>query len=529
MTVNQHYEMVASRFDIAMSQNLAERNIAPSEEWKTPSPLPDALPEVATFEAELLPEALRGWVMDIAHRMQCPPDFPAVGALVALSSLIGGRAVVAPKERDDWRVVPNLWGLVVGRPGVMKSPTLAEVLKPIDQLQAAEQATWKAAQNDWEIETKVAELAAKANERQAASLAAKDPSKARALLQPLEYPDRPKARRYKAMDTSVAKLQEILVDSPWGLLVYRDEMHGLISDMEKQGEEGSRGFYLTGYDGNQSYTVDRIVRGTNMIPRVCLALLGGIQPGKIQSYVRDAVAGGAGDDGLLQRFGLTVWPDINREFRRVDQWPDLEAKKAAWAVFERLNSLEPLSDSDPQEWRFSAEAQAIYWEWAQPFETEIRGEELHPALVSHLSKYRKLVPALALILALIDTPDNGNVIYERELLRALKWADYLRSHAERLYAAAVIPETNGARLLLDKIKAGKLHDGSGGLLKAFTPRLVAVKNWTGLSSTEAVRKAADLLVDYGWLAREVVPAGQLGGRPSDRYLINPSILSSRSE
>ncbi len=72
------------------------------------------------FDPEMLPEALRPWVMDIANRMQCPTDFPAVGALVALSSLIGARAVVAPKARDDWRVVPNLWGMIVGRPAVMK-------------------------------------------------------------------------------------------------------------------------------------------------------------------------------------------------------------------------------------------------------------------------------------------------------------------------------------------------------------------------------------------------------------------------
>jgi putative DNA primase/helicase len=89
-----------------------------------PTPLPDGLPAVQAFDTDLLPEALRGWVADIAERMQCPPDFPAVGALVALSSLIGGRAVIAPKARDDWRVVPNLWGCIVGRPGVMKSPAL---------------------------------------------------------------------------------------------------------------------------------------------------------------------------------------------------------------------------------------------------------------------------------------------------------------------------------------------------------------------------------------------------------------------
>jgi len=116
------------------------------------------------------------------------------------------------------------------------------------------------------------------------------------------------------------------------------------------------------------------------------------------------------------------------------------------------------------------------------------------------------------------------VIHERELLRALAWADYLRTHAERMYAAAVIPETTGAKQLLDKIKAGRLCEGNGVLLEAFTPRLVAVKHWTGLGTPDAVRKAADLLAEFGWLARQAVPVGAAGGRPSDRYLIHPMLL-----
>ena len=145
-----------------------------------------------------------------------------------------------------------------------------------------------------------------------------------------------------------------------GVLVYRDELHGLLCSMDTQGQEGARGFYLTGYDGNQGHAVDRIGRGESFVPRVCLAMLGGIQPGKVQSYVRDAVAGGAGDDGLLQRFGLTVWPDVHREFVYVDRWPDTPAKQAAWAVFERLNQLQPATDSDAQEWRFTPDAQALF-------------------------------------------------------------------------------------------------------------------------------------------------------------------------
>ena len=39
-----------------------------------------------------------------------------------------------------------------------------------------------------------------------------------------------------------------------------------------------------------------------------------------------------------------------------------------------------------------------------------------------------------------------------------------------------------------------------------------------------LRKAADVLTDYDWLRRDIVQAGAAGGRPSDRYLINPALL-----
>ena len=99
--------------------------------------------------------------------------------------------------------------------------------------------------------------------------------------------------------------------------------------------------------------------------------------------------------------------------------------------------------------------------------------------------------------------------------------DYLRSHAERLYSVAVMPETAGAHALLAKIRAGKLADG-------FTPRNMAVKGWAGLASVEAARKAADMLVDFDWLVREVVPTGRAGGRPGECYRINPLALPKKA-
>ena len=524
------YESLAALADLtaAKATDGAAQIASPQAAWPEPVSLPDALPRVSPFDLELLPEAMRGWVADIAHRMQCPPDFTAVGVVVALSSVIGARAVVKPKANDDFAVVPNLWGLIVGRPGVMKSPALAQAMAPLNWLEAMEREQWEAAHEAWELDCKVAELAAKQGERDAAKVASKDPGRARALLQPLERPEEPRARRYVVNDATVEKLADLLTANQWGLMVYRDELHPLLCGMDRQGQENSRGFYLTGYDGNQGHAVDRIARGESFVPRVCLAMLGGIQPGRLHSYVRDAVSGGAGDDGLLQRFGLAVWPDISPEWQWVDQCPDTLAKQAAWAVFERLAALQPATETEPQEWRFTTEAQAIFREWAESFEPEVRGVELHPALTSHLSKYRKLIPALALIFALVDTPDTGNRIHKRELMRALDWADYLRSHAERMYAAAVIPETAGAQILLSKLKAGKLRNGEGALMESFAPWHLSVKGWTGLGKPEDVRKAADVLTDYGWLQREVATVGAKGGRPSERYVIHPLLLSGRA-
>ena len=124
---------------------------------------------------------------------------------------------------------------------------------------------------------------------------------------------------------------------------------------------------------------------------------------------------------------------------------------------------------------------------------------------------------------MIDTPDSGGLIHERELIRALSFGDYLRTHANRLYAAAVTPETTDAATLLSRIKAGKLVDKDGVILDTFTPRDVALKHWAGLNTPDAVRKAADLLASYDYLRLDVVKSGDaMGrGRPSDRYTVNP--------
>jgi hypothetical protein len=58
---------------------------------------------------------------------------------------------------------------------------------------------------------------------------------------------------------------------------------------------------------------------------------------------------------------------------------------------------------------------------------------------------------------------------------------------------------------------------------SFSCREVYWKGWRGLDSPEAVKQAAELLEDAGWLRRLVAESRPGGGRPADRFAINPGV------
>ena len=339
-------ELLGPRLGIDTVVPLRRPGLDASREWPEPRPLPDGLLPVAQFDYELLPPVVCNRVQDIAERMQCPPDFPAVASMVTLASLIGRRCGIAPKRADDWVVVPNLWGMAIGRPGIMKSPPLAEVMKPLQVLQASAHAHFDRAQEDYQASLMVAgeaERVAKESIRKLLKDGKNTEAAERAQAAMREGSEEPACRRYVVNDSTVEKLGEILNENPFGVLLFRDELNGFFRSLERQGHEADRAFYLECWNGDGSFTYDRIGRGTLHIGGACLSILGSIQPGPLAGLVRGLR--GSGDDGLLQRFQLAVWPNprtsgktstVHRiEWRKTQYRPSLtvssESTRNLWA------------------------------------------------------------------------------------------------------------------------------------------------------------------------------------------------------
>jgi putative DNA primase/helicase len=493
------------------------------DEIPEPHPLPDSLLPVAHFDLALIPEKLRPWVSDVYERMQCPPDYIGVSLMAALGSVIGRKVAIRPQVHDDWSVISNQWALLIGRPGVLKSPAMEEALRPLRKLSAMAEDTLKQELAAFEVKAATAKILHEENIAKAKRILRKDEkADVSLLLDAGEEATQPTLRRYIANDTNVASLGVLLRENPNGLLVFRDEIVSLLDNLDREECVGERGFYLTGWNGDSRYTFDRIGRGLHLtVEGVCISMLGSTQPGRISQYLSRAIRGGRGDDGLIQRFGLMVWPDVLTEWTCIDRWPDNKAKRIAMETFERLDVLDwrgvsakrDLGTDGDEEGlpylRFSIDGYELFRDWRTKLECRLRGGDLHPALESHLAKYRKLVPGLSLILHLADGMTGP--VSAAAVRTSLAWAKYLEIHAQRAYGSATAATADTAKAILGKIRSGDLNT-------EFRSHDVWRPKWSRLTDREAVTAGLKMLTEYDWLTQEKLPTA---GRPQIVYRINP--------
>lgn len=502
---------------------------ATGQDAPEPLPLAATLSPVKAFDLAWLPSSFRPWISDIAERMQCPPEFPAIAAMAALSSVAGRRFCIQPKAHDEsYTEFPHLWGMLIGNPSLMKSPSMQAVMRPLRAMESEAFTVHKS----MERERKTVEIAAKikrsALESQAKKAAKDGGSFDYASLIEEDGESAP-CRRFIVNNASIEALGEVLKVNQTGILVYQDELAGLLAVLEKDGNQDLRTFLLQAWSGKESFTFDRIGRGTRRIEACAISVLGSIQPGVIAAHVRAANGHSQGADGFLQRFNLMVWPDVNPNWQDIDRPLDRKAEEDAAEVFHAIESLtteqllkagvKPGRDGIPT-FRFASEAQERFGEWRFAFEHRLRSGTMAPAFEAHLGKFRKLVPALAVLIHVAEWQTGPVTLSALE--RALAWADCLESHAARVYGSGVVAECDAARTLLRK-----LRDGSAALPADFRARDVRRKGWAGLARPDDVEAACELLADHHWLIATPQPTTAQGGRPTSIYRLNP--LAKNSE
>ena len=164
---------------------------------------------------------------------------------MALAGVVGRQIAIGPQEQTDWIVVPNLWGLLIGRPGLMKSPAMESMLSPIKRLVHESAEEFQSALVKHEVALLVHKLKREAAEKSVRRKLTKDPKADIGSDLLSAPPDPPVQKRYLSSDSSVEALGELLRQDPDGILVHRDEIMSLLKWLDREDNAAARGFYLT--------------------------------------------------------------------------------------------------------------------------------------------------------------------------------------------------------------------------------------------------------------------------------------------
>ena len=324
-----------------------------------------------------------------------------------------------PKRYDNWDIVPNLWGAIIGKPSSKKSPSITEAMKPLDNLVSKARADYELNKQEHETQKLINDSKAKIAEKELKKLADTLASqtddddgtdkvtdddlrqKATFIADSKKQDESiPIPRRHMVGNITMEKLGEIENQNNNGVLQFRDELSGFLSSLEKDSEQEQRAFYLSGFNGTGSEMVDRIGRGSLFIENHCLSVMGGIQPDKLEMYLEQTMRG-LGNDGLMQRFQMMVYPDPLPRRKEKDIAVNKESRNAVYELFIAADGLfegklASYGANEPNEYykrpyfRFADDAYNVFMDWYDALQAKADDTE-HEVIAQHLLKYGRLI------------------------------------------------------------------------------------------------------------------------------------------
>ena len=526
-------------------------------EWGKPRPFNIGLPPVTPFDIRCLPLCLRALVQDASELIGVPIEFAAAAVLSALAGAVGRRAFVYPREfNKKWKESLNLWGGLIAGPGDKKTPLMNAIFEPLNRIRlewdkeyAMLEEAYKNKLDQHEKEVKKIEAANKKREKErdkaksekSILLTAEDVGKlvskddvgkqvrqsvveVPANEQPPVPPVPPFKRVFMVNEGTPEWLQDANAMNPEGLFSVRDELSGLVVEMDSKGRELERPLWLAAWSGNTVYGVGRLSReGKTGV--LCWSLFGGFQPDTVRKFLEscmDVV------DGLFPRFQVFVWPDpLDAAGRKgADRPADEEAIRSTEKIFRTLLEMK----EEQLEFHFAkGEAQETFNQWYDDLSARIAAEPTTHMRI-HLAKYAGLMPILAGLFQLADivaaynehsklgdAPLSGSreidVEHAKQAITTVNW---LESHARRIYSCIKSPFRVSMESLAKHLCDGDLEDG-------FTVRDVRLNNWKHLGENAEIEDAVTGFEELDWLRQRAPKSNPKGGRPTKVWDINPAL------
>ena len=392
------FDNANQRLNIDKSIHICNKNIAPEYV------IDEAMEELNTYEKTKTPSfPINAFPLEIQALMECasenlgmPPDWACSTVLATVSAALGNN--VRFSIEDEWKGFAPLWFANVGWPGLGKTPIMAQLIKPLDDLEDLSREQYQREM----VQHSIAML----DYENDLSIYKSQKRSGKATQAPIE-PSKPGEIKYQISDTTMECVVNILSDNPRGVLLVKDEILGWVKGFNqyKKGDGPEKQFWLECWNSGR-YRVDRVSKPSQLLVNPYIPVIGGIQPA-----VLSQLKGADQDDGFFERF-ILVWPDLASfdktkvEIARVD--PDLKVFYAR--MLEALYQLHKTPEGQPWDIPVKGEALEIFYD----FRREMRQHALNPDTPLGMRGIYSKMDMQALRLATCIEPMN-NKKFEEEL------------------------------------------------------------------------------------------------------------------
>lgn len=343
------------------------------------------LPVPPPFPIEVLPASCQRAIAEIQRAHGVPVEIPGCAFLGTTGACIGRARALRIKQ--GWVEHPNLWLAIVAPSGYGKSPAVREVQRPIFALEKKWFAEYQEALKEYTFELEQRRLT---------------PKDERSSLGP--PPDPPEWEQIIVDDTTTEALTDALNANPRGILWNRDELAGLLHDLDKYAkkEGGTKARMMSSYDSGPWKVNRREASKRAFIPHATLSIFGTIQPKALPTIFSDLDAA----TGFLPRF-IFVSPSRETPPLWTDETVSATTRDYLSFIFQRLLALDFDEQGEPIIIGVDREAKALYETWfnKQALETwQSLEASIYEAV---LAKLRGQCLRIALILHCLEAIDEG--------------------------------------------------------------------------------------------------------------------------
>ena len=376
---------------------------------KNAEPLPDEL------SIDALPDRIQSVIEHITDVYQCPKDFVVSGLFVRVGSVIGNKIM---SYDGKFYNAPMLWVCNVASSGSNKSEPINWLMKPLRDIDRTSHKDWKSLVLEW----------------------AKSESKAT---------ERPVWHQLILDDSTPEGRNKILSNNPNGVLLYRDELRGMLDDIGRYNKSGEVSHMLSIWDG-RSFRVDRKSEDPMLIEKPFLSILGTMQPDIIASSFGNSVyvAQGFNSRWLFCMPDKIDIPDYIE--RSID-----ESIQQTWVNF--INNLHGLGSSE-RPVKIDGQSKELYVAYYNEIQEKIRKNGDETGVYAKLKIYAQRIALITEIIRCgvgdVHIPDSISWNSMEYAIRFVKYFERCNLRVKKMIADVSRPKNEHPFVTIDRMYGG---------------------------------------------------------------------------